>query len=314
MKGTSLKKEGRIRNAKTSERRKLFLISIPFLIFITAFCYVPLLGWGISFFKYYPGIPLDKMEFVGLQNFQAFFYNKKQVLTVLRNTFALSGLIVLTLPLPAIFAIMLNEIRSSKFKKLVQTFSTIPYFISYVLLYLSFVTIFSPSDGMINTLLMEKLKVLDEPLNILTNEDIAWLVQTCTYLFKNMGYSAILYLSAIAGIDTQLYEAAEVDGAGRFDKIWHITVPGLIPTFVVLLVLQMGSMLSGAGFEQYYVFGNAMILDKVEVLDTYIYKMGIVQGNYAFGTAMSMMKSVFSVGLMLLANGIVKKIRGTSIF
>ena len=129
-----------------------------------------------------------------------------------------------------------------------------------------------------------------------------------------MGYSAILYLSAIAGIDTQLYEAAEVDGAGRFAKIWHITIPGLIPTFVVLLVLQMGSMLSGAGFEQYYVFGNAMILDKVEVLDTYIYKMGIVQGNYAFGTAMSMMKSVFSVGLMLLANGIVKKIRGTSIF
>lgn len=105
-----------------------------------------------------------------------------------------------------------------------------------------------------------------------------------------------------------------MDGAGRFDKVWHITVPGLLPTFVVLLVLQIGSVLSGAGFEQYYVFGNGMIMDKLEVIDTYTYKMGIVQGNYSFGTAMSMLKSVLSVGLMLIANTLVKKIRGSSIF
>lgn len=307
-------KENKFRNAKAAEKRKLFLISIPFLIFITAFSYVPLLGWVISFFKYYPGIPFSKMEFVGLKNFEAFFYNKKQVITVVRNTFVLSGLIILTLPLPAIFAILLNEIRNLKFKKLVQTFSTIPYFISYVLLYLAFTTILSPSDGMLNTLLVDNLGILDKPLNVLTNEKIAWTVQTATYLFKNLGYNAILYLSAIASIDTQLYEAAEVDGAGRFDKIWHITVPGLLPTFVVLLVLQIGSVLSGAGFEQYYVFGNGMIMDKLEVIDTYTYKMGIVQGNYSFGTAMSMMKSVLSVGLMLIANTLVKKIRGLSIF
>lgn len=301
-------------NAKAAEKRKLLLISIPFLLFITAFCYVPLAGWVISFFKYYPGIPLNQLEFVGWKNFEAFFYNKTQVLNVVRNTFVLSGLIILTLPLPAIFAILLNEIRNVKFKKLVQTFSTIPYFISYVLLYLAFVTILSPSDGMLNSLLYEKLHLIKEPLNILTNEKIAWTVQTCAYLFKNIGYSAILYLSAIAGIDTQLYEAAEVDGAGRFAKIRHITVPGLVSTFVVLLVLGLGNVLSGAGFEQYYVFGNAMVLDKLEVIDTYTYKMGIVQGNYAFGTAMSMMKSILSVGLLLFSNVIVKRIRGTSIF
>ena len=303
-----------VHNARAAEKRKLFLISIPFLIFITAFSYVPLLGWVISFFKYYPGIPLNEMEFVGLKNFEAFFYNKKQVLNVVRNTFVLSGLIIVTMPLPAIFAILLNEIRNLKFKKLVQTFSTIPYFISYILLYLAFTTILSPSDGMLNTLLMDNLGVIDKPLNVLTNEKIAWLVQTFVYLFKNLGYNAILYLSAIASIDTQLYEAAEVDGAGRCDTIWHITGPGLLPPFVVLLVLQLGSVLSGAGFEQYYVFGNAMILDKLEVIDTYTYKMGIVQGNYSFGTAMSMMKSVLSVCLMLFANGLVKKIRGSSIF
>lgn len=313
MKQAPAKKE-RIRSAKAAEKRKLFLISIPFLLFILAFCYVPLLGWSISFFKYYPGIPFNKMEFVGLKNFEAFFYNKKQVINVVRNTFVLSGLIIVTLPLPAIFAILLNEIRGRKFKKLVQTFSTIPYFISYVLLYLAFTTVLSPSDGMLNTLLVDNLGVLDQPLNVLTNESIAWTVQTVTYLFKNIGYNAILYLSAIAGIDTQLYEAAEVDGAGRFAKILHITVPGLLPTFVVLLVLQIGSVLSGAGFEQYYVFGNAMVLDKLEVIDTYTYKMGIVQGNYAFGTAMSMMKSILSVALMLTANTLVKKIRGSSIF
>lgn len=310
----ALRKAGEPGNAKAAEKRKLFLISIPFLLFITAFCYVPLAGWAISFFKYYPGIPFNKMEFVGLKNFEAFFYNKKQVINVVRNTFVLSGLIILTMPLPAIFAILLNEIRNLKFKKLVQTFSTIPYFISYVLLYLAFTTILSPSDGMLNTLLVDNLGILDQPLNVLTNEKIAWTVQTVTYLFKNIGYNAILYLSAIASIDTQLYEAAEVDGAGRFAKIMNIIVPGLLPTFVVLLVLQIGSVLSGAGFEQYYVFGNAMVLDKLEVIDTYTYKMGIVQGNYSFGTAMSMMKSVLSVALMLAANTIVKKVRGSSIF
>ena len=304
----------RLKGQKGRTGRKLLLISIPFLLFVTAFSYVPLLGWSISFFRYYPGIPLNKLEFMGLKNFQLFFSNKDQVLLVLRNTLVLSGLILVTLPLPAVFAIFLNEIRGKWFKKTVQTFSTIPYFISYVLIYLAFVTLFSPSDGMINTLLVQKLHILKTPLNILNNDKIAWTVQTLTYLFKNLGYSAILYLSAIAGIDTQLYEAAEVDGAGRFQKIWNITVPGLLPTFVVLLVLGLGNVLSGAGFEQYYVFGNAMVLDKLEVIDTYTYKMGMVQGNYSFGTAMSMMKSVLSVGLLLISNFIVKRVRGNSIF
>ena len=303
-----------LKGQKGRTGRKLLLISIPFLLVVTAFSYVPLLGWSISFFRYYPGIPLNKLEFMGLKNFQLFFSNKDQVLLVLRNTFVLSGLILVTLPLPAVFAIFLNEIRGKWFKKTVQTFSTIPYFISYVLIYLAFVTLFSPSDGMINTLLVQKLHILKNPLNVLNNDKIAWTVQTLTYLFKNLGYSAILYLSAIAGIDTQLYEAAEVDGAGRFQKIWNITVPGLIPTFVVLLVLGLGNVLSGAGFEQYYVFGNAMVLDKLEVIDTYTYKMGMVQGNYSFGTAMSMMKSVLSVGLLLISNFIVKRVRGNSIF
>lgn len=304
----------RLKGQKGRTGRKLLLISIPFLLFVTAFSYVPLLGWSISFFRYYPGIPFNKLEFMGLKNFRLFFSNKDQVLLVLRNTFVLSGLILVTLPLPAVFAIFLNEIRGRWFKKTVQTFSTIPYFISYVLIYLAFVTLFSPSDGMINTLLVQKLHILKNPLNVLNNDKIAWTVQTLTYLFKNLGYSAILYLSAIAGIDTQLYEAAEVDGAGRFQKIWNITVPGLLPTFVVLLVLGLGNVLSGAGFEQYYVFGNAMVLDKLEVIDTYTYKMGMVQGNYSFGTAMSMMKSVLSVGLLLISNFIVKRVRGNSIF
>ena len=301
-------------NGRQRERRKLALIAVPFVLFIILFNYVPLLGWSIAFFKYYPGVPLTKLKFVGLDNFRAFFYNKRQVLLVLRNTFVLSGLMIVTMPLPALFAILLNEMRHRKYKKLVQTVSTIPYFISYVLLYLAFVTVLSPSDGMLNTILVNRLHLLKRPLNVLTNEDIAWTVQTITYLFKNLGYNAILYLSAIAGIDTQLYEAAEVDGAGRFAKIRYITIPGLIPTFVVLLTLAVGSALSGAGFEQYYVFGNAMILDKVEVLDTYTYKMGIVQGNYGFGTAMSMMKSLISVVLLFIANSLVKQLRGSSIF
>lgn len=295
-------------------QKKLLLISVPFILFITAFFYVPLLGWVISFLKYYPGIPLNKLEFIGLQNFRNFFNNSEQIINVFRNTLVLSGLIILTLPVPAIFAILLNELSTGKLKKLVQTFSTIPYFISYVLIYMVFVAIFSQSDGMLNTLLYEKYGIIDQPLNVLTNGNIAWIVQTCTYLFKNVGYNAIIYLSAIASIDPQLIEAAEVDGAGRFQKIKHIIVPGMVSTFVVLLVLGLGNILSGAGFEQYYVFGNAMVLDKLEVIDTYTYRMGIIQGNYSFGTAISMMKSLVSVILLVSANGIVKKIRGSSIF
>lgn len=183
-----------LKGQKGRTGRKLLLISIPFLLFVTAFSYVPLLGWSISFFRYYPGIPLNKLEFMGLKNFQLFFSNKDQVLLVLRNTFVLSGLILVTLPLPAVFAIFLNEIRGKWFKKTVQTFSTIPYFISYVLIYLAFVTLFSPSDGMINTLLVQKLHILKTPLNVLNNDKIAWTVQTLTYLFKSL-VTVRLYLS-----------------------------------------------------------------------------------------------------------------------
>lgn len=294
-------------------RRNLFLISIPFLLFIAAFCYIPLLGWSISFFKYYPGIPFSKLQFMGLKNFIAFFSYSDQVLNVMLNTFTLSGLIILTLPVPVIFAILLNELNSKYLKKVIQTVSTIPYFISFVLLYLAFVTILSPSDGMLNVLLM-RLHVINTPLNVINNAKLAWWLQTFVYLFKNAGYSAILYLSAISSIDPQLFDAAEVDGAGRFRKIIHIILPGITSTFVVLLVLSMGNILSGGGFEQYYVFGNAMVLDKLDVLDTYTYRIGIVQSNYSFGTAMSMLKSILSVALLLSANFIVKRVRGSSIF
>lgn len=308
------KKLALFRGPGGAERGKLLLISVPFIVFILAFNYVPLLWWSISFFRYYPGIPFDKLEFIGLQNFRFLFYDGAMILKVIRNTFALSGLIILTLPVPAIFAILLNELRSNKLKKTVQTFSTIPYFISYVLLYLAFVTLLSPSDGMLNELLVNQLGLLSRPITVMTNEKLAWLVQTFVYLFKNLGYNAILYLSAIASIDPSLYDAASVDGAGRLQKILHVTVPGLIPTFVVLLVLGLGSILSGAGFEQYYVFGNPMVLDRLEVIDTYTYKLGIIQGNYSFGTAISMLKSVVSIVLLLVANATVKKVRGSALF
>ena len=304
----------RIRQPYTHMQRKLLCLSVPFLLFITAFSYVPLLGWSISFFKYYPGIPFDKLEFLGLQNYRLFFSNGKQVLNVLLNTLALSGLILLTMPVPAIFAILLNELRSNTLKKTVQTFSTIPYFISYVLLYVATLTIFSPSDGTLNVLLFEKLRLIKQPIKLLNDPDAAWCFQTLMYLFKNTGYNAILYISAIASIDPQLFDAAAVDGANRFQRIVHVIVPGILPTFVVLLVLGLGGILSGGGFEQYYVFGNAMVLDKLDVLDTYTYRMGMVQGNYSFGTAISMLKSVVSVLLLITANGLVKRIRGSSLF
>ena len=303
----------RLKGQKGRTGRKLLLISIPFLLFVTAFSYVPLLGWSISFFRYYPGIPLNKLEFMGLKNFQLFFSNKDQVLLVLRNTFVLSGLILVTLPLPAVFAIFLNEIRGKWFKKTVQTFSTIPYFISYVLIYLAFVTLFSPSDGMINTLLVQKLHILKTPLNILNNDKIAWTVQTLTYLFKNLGYSAILYLSAIAGIDTQLYEAAEVDGCNRFKQAIYITLPSIKTTIILVLLLGMGSLVT-SNFEQVYGLQNVYTQNETEVINTLVYRKGIQGGEYSLATAFGLMQGIVSVTLVIIANKFSQAVSETSLW
>lgn len=299
---------------KLSYGFKLFLLISPFMALVFIFSYFPLYGWVYSFFNYRPPLKLSQCDFVGLQWFEMLFRNAgqiKQILKILRNTFAMSGLGILTSVLPVAFAIFLSEIRAIRFKKFVQTFTTLPNFISWVLVYSVAFSLFS-STGMFNNFAQE-LGLIDAPVKILDSDDLTWLKMILWSIWKGLGWGAIMYIAAIAGIDQELYEAAKVDGAGRFRLMWHITLPGLMPTYTVLLLLSVAGFLNN-GLDQYYVFQNAFNRDHIQVLDLYVYNISMGGSNmYSLATALSMLKSIVSVILLFAVNRISKFARGETI-
>lgn len=290
----------------------LFILALPFVIAVFLFNYLPLAGWTYAFFDFKPGIPLGKTPFVGLEKFADIIANGKDVLRVLRNTVLLSFMSILTSPLPVVLAILLTEVRNHRFKKVVQTITTLPNFIGWVIIFSLSFAMFS-SEGLLNQILMNT-GIIDMPLNVLANERNVWFFQTGLLIWKTTGWSSIIYMAAIAGIDNEMFDAVKVDGAGRFRTILHVIVPGVIPTFIVLLLLSVGSMLNaGSSMEQYLVFYNPIVADKIEVLDLYVYRLGLVVNDYAFATAVGIFKTVVSVILLFSVNTISKKIRGESI-
>ncbi len=293
---------------------RLFLLILPFLLLVFLFSYLPLHGWIYAFFNYKPGRPLFSCEFVGFQYFTQMFADKyafEDIIRVIRNTFAMSFLGILTSPLPMIFAIFLAELKCMPFRKVVQTLTTVPNFISWVLVYSVAYAMFSVNDGMINRLLVG-LGLVEEGINFLASSDHVWLTMWLWGTWKGLGWNAIMYIAALAGIDQEQYEAAEVDGASRLQKIWYITVPGLLPTFFVLLLMSIANLINN-GMEQYFVFQNAMNKEYIEVLDLYVYNQGMTGYNYSFATAISMLKSIISVTLLFIANGMSRVFRGESV-
>lgn len=299
-------------HSKKWESYKLFLYVLPCLIFIFIFKYLPLWGWSYAFFQYKPGRSLLNCSFVGLQNFTALFGNavmRNNLLRVLRNTFGIQILNYLLMPVPMLFAIFLSEIKSTKFQKAVQTLTTLPHFISWVIMF-SLATSLFGNSGVVNAVL-KNFGV--EGINILTTDQHVWLIQSLLALWKSLGWSAIIYFAAITGLDQEVYEAAMVDGASRWQKIRYITIPLLIPTFFVLLIMGIGNFLN-SGIDQFLAFGNAMNKEYIEVLDLYVYNLGIGNGQISFSVAVGMMKSLVAVVLFACANFASKKIRGTSVF
>lgn len=292
---------------------KLFLMFLPFIALIAVFAYLPLAGWRYAFFDYKAGDTLSMDKFVGFKWFRELVKNKatvKDIVNTMKNTLAMSGIGILTSWMPMAFAIFLCEMKNLKFRRFVQTFTTVPNFISWVLVYAIAFCIFS-TDGFLSSMFVN-MGVWEEGKNLLMNGDHMWLKMWAWGTWKGIGWSAIIYIAAISGIDQQLYEAATVDGAGRFQRMWHITVPGLIPTFFVLLLMSVANILSN-GMEQYLVFENATNTSSIMVLDLYVYKLGIGKGSIPLTTVVGMLKSVISVALLFGANGISKLIRGESI-
>ncbi|MDQ0062905.1 ABC transporter permease [Paenibacillus harenae] len=299
---------------QSRDKYKLFLMASPFLILVLLFSYLPLFGWIYAFYDFRPGIPLSQSKFMGFYWFTSMVSNpiqRQELYRVLTNTFAFSGLGMLTSVLPVIFAILLTEIRNSAFKRIVQTITTLPNFISWVLVYSFAFMLFSVDNGFVNNLLF-KLNWIEQPTNILASSEHVWLRMTLWEVWKGLGWGAILYIAAITGIDPELYEAARVDGAGRFRLIWHVTVPGIMSTYFVLLVLSIASFIN-AGFDQFFVFSNAMNMNHIEVLDLYVYNVGMANGNYGFATAVSILKSLVSLILFFAANSLSKLVRGEGV-
>lgn len=301
------------RRSNSKEGMKMFLLILPFLILCFLFSYFPLHGWVYAFYDYRSPLKLSQCDFVGLKWFKMLFGNRaqlNQLIQVLKNTFAMSLLGVLTSFLPVLFAVFLNEIKCTKFKSAVQTLTTLPNFISWTLVY-SIAFYLLSNTGMVNTLL-QNLGVIDQPLKILDSSKHVWLFMLLLGTWKGLGWGAIMYIAAISGIDQEMYEAARVDGAGRMQLIKNITIPALMPTYFVLLMLSIANFLSN-GMEQYFVFQNAFNRQHIQVLDLYVYNIGLDGNSFSLATAIGMMKTFVSIVLLFTVNVVSKKTRGESI-
>lgn len=289
---------------KNRRRWLLTLLALPFVIHIIAIRYVPLAGWALAFFNYKPGRDLATMPFVGLKYFKLIGFYREDVLNALTNTVALSMLALLFSWFPMLLAILINEIRSRRRRMLIQTAITIPNFVSWVIVYSLCFCIFS-SEGLFNQVFHTTNNVLGDKKNI-------WFFMEGLTIWKTAGWNSIIYLAAITGIDETLYEAAVVDGANRWQCTLHVTLPGIMSTFIVLLLLQVGSFLS-VGMDQYFAFSNVMVQSKLEVLELYTYRIGLKTMDYSFATAISIIQSLVSVALLLGVNGLSKLTRGEGI-
>lgn len=287
----------------------LLLMIIPSILMIAAFYYLPMTGWIYSFFDYRIGYKLSDCEFVGLANLK-YAFKDPYVLKVLYNTLTMGVLSLLNYPIACAIAIFLSEVSSNKFKRVVQTLITLPNFIGWVVIYAIAFSLFS-MDGLVTTAIAN-FTGKEATVTLLSNPDTAKAFMVVLGIWKTVGYNAIIFFAAIAGIDPELYDAAKVDGAGRWDQIKAVTIPCLLPTLMVLMIINVGAILSN-GFEQYYCFINPMIREEIEVLDYYVYRLGMLQKDIPLSTSVSMCKTLVSVILVFSVNKLAKKVTGQSV-
>lgn len=294
---------------KPKKNYRLLFMVLPFMLIVLLFNYVPIFGWIYSVYDYIPGIPLLECDFMGLEYFKLIFKDAN-VLRTLKNTAIFAVISICLTPLPMIFAILLNEVKNGPVRKFVQTFTTLPNFISWVIIFSLAFALFS-SDGML-TSAMAKLGIMEEAQSLLGSKESVYWFQTFLGQWKTLGWSSIIYLAAIAGIDQEQYEAARVDGAGYLRCALHVTFPAMLETYVVLFILNVGNFLN-TGYEQYMLFKNSVTAPNIEVLDLYVYRIGLENMDYSYGVAISIIKSAVSIALVILANLVAKKIRGNTV-
>lgn len=288
-------------------QRYLILMSFPFVIWVIIFRYLPLWGWTMAFQDYKPGLSFFQQKWVGLKYFIILFQDLK-FWEVMRNTLAMSLLgLAFGFTLPIVLALFLNEIRHMFFKRVIQTITYLPHFLSWVIVASLVFQMLGPS-GPLNEFLLS-LGVVKEPVPFLTKPHYFWWVVTFSDVWKEIGWNSIIFLAAIAGIDPELYEAATMDGAGRFRKMWHITLPGIMPTVIVILIMSIGNLIN-IGFEKQFLLRTPLTKEYADVLDLYVLDYGIGSGRYALGTVAGIFKSVVSLILLFTVNRLSKKTTG----
>lgn len=289
-----------------------YMMLIPLFLFLAIFCYLPMGGTVMAFQDFRPARGFFKSEWVGLENFIDVF-SDKMFWGRLKNTVIISVLkILFTAPAPVILALMLNEVRNKAFKRTTQTIVYMPRFISWVVVVSILSALLDVQNGPINTILMN-LGIIDKPILFMGEKKYFRALLVATEVWKTVGWSSIIYLSALTAISPSYYEAAELDGASRFQKMRYITLPMLKPTFIILLILSMGSILS-AGFDQIYVMCNSAVMDVGDIIDTYVYRRGLAEQNYSYAAAVGLFKSIVSVILVGGANWLARKTENESLF
>jgi putative aldouronate transport system permease protein len=309
---TSTKKEKRKRVLrKLASQKYLQAMALLGVLWMFVFNYIPMYGLIIAFKEYSIIKTISEAPWVGLMQFKEFLQDE-YFWIILKNTLGISLIkLFIGFPLPIIFALMLNELTSMKLKKAVQTISYLPHFISWVVLG-GILTTWLADIGIINDILMG-MGLIDERVNFLAEPDNFWAIVILSDIWKELGWSAIIYLAAIAGVSTELYESATIDGANRFQKMWHITLPSIRPTITILFILAVSGVLN-SNFDQILILRNALNESASSVIDIYVYQLGIQNARYSYATAVGLLKAIIAFILLLSANKIAKKINGSSLF
>jgi putative aldouronate transport system permease protein len=290
---------------KLMSQKQLLFMSLPLVLYVVVFAYVPLWGWTMAFQNFKPARTFAQQEWVGLRWFTFLFEDKSFILTI-RNSIAMSVINMSLGYITAIsFSLLLNEFKWTLGKRVVQTISYLPHFLSWVIVTGLVSQMLSVSDGAINNAFMA-MGFIKEPVLWLSKPNYFWGVIGATYVWKEVGWNTIIYLAAITGIDPTLYEAAEIDGCNRYKKMWHITLPGIKPTIIIMMIMSLGNILN-AGFEMQYLLRNGLVQDVSDTIDIYVLIYGMNRMNFSLATAAGMFKNVVNVALIFIANTIAKR-------
>lgn len=296
--------------ADLKKYKGVYLIMLPGIVFYILFHYLPMYGIIISFQDYSPAKGVFESAWVGLKHFKDFF-GGMYAWRIISNTLILNFyILIFVFPLPIILAILMNELHSVKFKKAVQTVTYLPHFISLVVL-CGMVVDFTSSRGFITSIVNSITG--KNYANLLYEVDMFRPIYVCAKIWQQTGWSSIIYLAALSGLDMELYEAATIDGARKLRQLWHITLPGILPTIMVMLILQVGQMMS-LGADMTILLYNPVVYEKADIISSFIYRYGLTQSNYSYSSAVGLFNSVVNCILVLGANQLSKKVSGSGLF